>query len=237
MADAFDQILGQRPYLEAGEIARDGQAVTVVYTYSHGADERLIIAAAQQGTGGPPVRWVRSWLADWERVLDSTTLTISGPLGMAEITLRGRLGETEVTVRAVPAALPHPRAARVHPLVTRLRAAREAQGRTADGLAATLGYAPNALWRWEHGEACPSLDQFTDLAQELGYGFRLVQPDAGQLDAAAAAVRRELLRRFDVQPDSTAVAGDYAALADDAHALAAVALAAADAYHRDGPRD
>jgi DNA-binding XRE family transcriptional regulator len=142
-----------------------------VYTYAHGGDHRLVVESAMLG-GDPPLVHVRAWLGDWARYMD-TPVQESTTDDLPTLTLTGLVGDQPVVVRAIPAALPHPRANRVHPVVRRLRGMREARGWTADHTARLLGYDTNTLWRWEHGETVPRVDQLADYAQAFGLDLAL----------------------------------------------------------------
>lgn len=55
-----------------------------------------------------------------------------------------------------------------NPAGSRLRAVREAQGRTLRGVAAKVGINPSHLSRIERGDRRPSVELLRDLTRELG---------------------------------------------------------------------
>lgn len=61
----------------------------------------------------------------------------------------------------------------VHPIITRLRAAREAQGMSRPYVAALSGLSVHAIEGWEWGERSPVLDNLTAYAAVVGMDLTL----------------------------------------------------------------
>lgn len=62
-----------------------------------------------------------------------------------------------------------------HPVITRLRAEREARGLSRQGLSQSTGAYGNAVKRWEDGTSAPRLDLLVNWARELGFDVVLLR--------------------------------------------------------------